>query len=413
MQRLFVFSMFILFSALLSAAGWPDYRGPAGDGISKAIDLPLAWSEEKNVAWKTPIHGRGWSSPVVLNAQVWLTTAPLDGSELFALCVDFETGKVLHDIKLFEVEEPKQVIRANTYASPSPVIEDGRVYVHFGEMGTACLDTKTGNVIWKRRDLRCTHLRGPGSSLFLFKDMIIATYDGTDVQYLVALDKKTGKTVWRTERSTDFGTIDGDLRKAYCTPIVIEVDGALQLISPGAKAAMAYDPSNGRELWKVRYSGFSNASRPVAADGLVYINTGFGRAQLWAVRPDGSGDVTDTHVAWKFKKRAPTKASPVVVGGLIFMPSDAHYALCLDAKTGETVWREKIEGQYWASPVSAEGRIYFFNHEGKTTVVNADREFKILAVNTLDDGFMASPAISGKSFILRTKTHLYRIEKAR
>lgn len=390
---------------------WPEFRGPTCDGQSRAANLPLTWGEDKNVTWKTAIHGRAWSTPVIMGNQIWLTTAPRKGNELFVLCVDLKTGRILKDIKLFDVADPKPVIESNTYASPSPVIEPGRVYVHFGSMGTACLDTQTGKTIWQRRDLPCTHLRGPGSSLFLFKDLLITTFDGTDVQYLAALDKKTGKTVWKTDRSTEFGDIDGDFRKAYATPMIFKINDRLQLISPGAKAAMAYDPLTGRELWKVRYAGFSNASRALMVNGLVLINTGFSRAQIWAVRPDGTGDVTDSHVAWKFTDRAPTKATPVVVDGLIFMPSDNNYAFCVEGKTGKTIWKEKLGGQYWASPIHAAGRIYFFNHRGQTTVVRASRTFEVLAVNQLDEGFMASPAITGDTLILRTKTHLYRIDE--
>ncbi len=410
------FIIAIVLSTSLAAAGenWPQFRGPTGDGQSNATDLPLTWSETENVVWKTAIHGRAHSSPVIWGDQVWLTTATRDGHEMFAVCVDRQSGKIVHDLNVFEnAEEDIQITHTlNSFASPTPLIEDGRVYVHFGTYGTMCLDTKTAQTVWTRRDLNCDHFRGPGSSAFVFGELLILHYDGIDVQYIVALEKTTGRTVWKTDRSTDFGTLDGDLRKAYTTPLVIEAAGRLQMISPGAQAGMAYDPLTGEELWKVRYpGGFSNVSRPLFAHGLVLLNTGLGKPQLWAVRPDGRGDVTDSHVVWKLRKGVPAKPTPVIVGDLIFMTSDSGIASCVEVKTGEVVWQQRIGGQHSASPIYADGRIYFFSHESAATVIEPGRRFEILAVNELDEGFMASPAVAGKALFLRTKTHLYRIEK--
>jgi outer membrane protein assembly factor BamB len=388
------------------ASVWPQFRGPAGDGHADAKDLPLTWSETSNIGWQTPIHGRGWSSPVVCGSQIWLTTATEDGHELFAVAADRATGRILHDLRIFHIERPQATHALNSYASPSPVIEEGRVYVHFGAHGTACLDTATGRTLWSRQDLACDHFRGPGSSPLLFEDLLILHFDGIDVQYLAALDKRTGRTVWKTDRSTDFGNADGDLRKAYSTPLLTEVGGRPQLISPGAKAAMAYDPHSGRELWKVRYDGFSNTVRPLAGHGLVFVNTGFGRTELWAIRPDGQGDVTESHVVWRANKSIPTKPSPVLVGDLLFMANDAGIFTCLEAKTGALVWQKRIGGQYSASPLYAAGRIYFFSHEGRTTVIAPEREWRVLAENQLDDGFMASPAVADGRLILRTKARL-------
>lgn len=401
-------------TGLAASAGenWPQFRGPGGDGQSDATGLPVTWSETENVKWKTPIHDRGWSSPVVFGDRIWMTTATKEGQEMFVVCVDLETGKILHDVLLFDDHEPEPINALNSYASPTPAVEAGRVYVHFGTYGTACLDTVTGKTLWTRRDLRCNHFRGPGSSPLLFGDLLYLHYDGFDVQYVVALDKRTGKTVWRTDRSTDFGRTGGDFRKAFCTPIVVEIGGRLQLISPGSKAAMAYDPRTGRELWKVRYGiGFSTTSRPLFTHGLVLINTGFGRPELWAVRSDGHGDVTDSHVEWKVTKGVPFKSSPVIVRDLIYMVNDSGIVSCVESTTGQLVWQKRIGGEYSASPIYADGRVYFFSHEDKATVIGPGRRFKLLAANKLDEGFMASPAVVGKALILRTKTHLYRIEK--
>lgn len=396
-----------------SVAGesWPQFRGPTGDGHAPGARVPLRWSETEGVVWKTPIHGRGWSSPVIWGGQIWMTTATEDGRAMFAVAVDRQTGKVLFDRKLFDVAEPDEIHALNSYASPTPVIEEGRVYVHFGTYGTSCLDTATGKTIWERRDLNCDHFRGPGSSPVLFEDLLILHFDGIDVQYLVGLDKKTGRTVWRTDRSTDFGNLDGDLRKAYCTPLIARTSSGLQMFSNGAQAGMAYDPRTGEELWKVCYpGGFSNASRPLYWHGLAFLNTGFGAPQLWAVRTDGRGDVTATHVAWRLTKGVPAKPSPVLVDDCLYMVNDSGIASCVAAETGKVVWSRRLGGEYSASPLFAEGRVYVFSHEGKTTVLRPGPECDVLAENTLDAGFMASPAVAGNALYLRTKTHLYRVE---
>ena len=404
------FSMGMLVSAVCMADVWPDFRGPTHDGMSDTNALPFTWSETENVAWKTAIPGRGWSSPVVWEDQIWITTAPEDGTELSAVCVSLETGEVLHHVKVFDNESPASVNGLNSYASCSPVIEEGSVYVHFGTFGTACLDTRTGEVLWRRRDLLCEHAEGPGSSPILHDQQLIITLDGEDAQFLVALDKETGETIWRRDRSTIFPP-ENDYRPAFSTPLIFETDGKKQMVSTGSKAAWSYDPDTGKELWEVRYAGWSNSPRPVAADGMVIINTGFVEPEFWAVRADGSGNVTESHVVWKVKDDVPTITSPLLIDGLLYFTASRSYVTCLDANTGEVVWRERIGGGFWASPVSALGRLYFFDDKGRATVLKAGRKFEKLALNTLDDGFMASPAIVGNALILRTKTHLYRIEE--
>lgn len=400
-----------LLSHAQAGENWPQFRGPAGNGASDAVGLPLRWSETENVKWKTAIHGRGWSSPVVWGNQIWMTTATDDGYEQYVVCVDRDSGKILHDIHLFHNDTLQITNPLNSYASPTPVVEQGRVYVHFGVYGTACLDTTDGQVLWTRRDILCDHFRGPGSSPVLVDDLLIFHMDGIDVQYVIALNKTTGETVWKTNRSTDFGDRDGDFRKAYTTPLLIEFGGRRQLISTGAVETMSYDPATGKEFWKVRHEGYSNAVRPVFALDMVFIDSGSGSQSIWAVRPDGDGDVTDTHVVWKLAKNVPMKPSFVLVDDLITMVNDSGVVSCVEAKTGKVVWQERLGGQYSASPIAAEGHIYLFSHDGPATVIAAGREYKSLAVNTLDDGFMASPAVVGKAIFLRTKTHLYRIEQ--
>jgi outer membrane protein assembly factor BamB len=413
----------LLFALVLSqplSAQWPQFRGPDGTGHSASTDLPLTWAEGKNVRWKTAVHGRAWSSPVILGNQVWMTTATPDGRELFAVALDRDSGKILFDLKLFDVATPQYAHPFNTYASPTPVIEPGRVYVTFGSPGTAAIDTKTGKVIWERRDFECNHFRGAGSSPILFGDLLLMHFDGSDHQFVVALDKRTGKTVWRTPRSIDFQDLgpdgkpkaDGDFRKGFATPQIVMVESRPVMVSVGSKAVYGYDPLTGKELWRVIERGSHSASsRPVAGHGLVFVPMGFDQAQLLAIRPDGQGDVAASHVAWRFGKGAPSKPSILLVGDVIYMVNDGGIVGAVEAKTGEMVWRGRVEGTYSASPLSAGGRLYLFNEDGKTTVLEAGRELKVLAENFLEDGFMSSPAVDGRALYLRTRTHVYRIEE--
>ena len=410
---------------LAAEENWPQFRGPDGQGHSAATGLPMHWSETENIVWKTPIHGSGWSSPVVWGDQIWLTTATEDGKELFAVCVDRQTGHVLHDLKVFEVAAPAATRVYNSYASPTPVIEAGRVYISFGSAGTACLDTADGHVIWQRRDLPCNHFRGAGSSPILFENLLFLHFDGFDYQYIVALNKQSGETVWKRDRDVDYGTGDGDMKKAFSTPLVIDVAGQLQLISPCSKATLAFDPHTGKDIWRVHYSSFSTAARPVYGGGLLFLNTGFGKADLLAVRPGGgasggdaksnevggSGDITATNVVWKQGKSIGSKPSALLVGDLLFVVHDSGVASCIEAKSGSVVWSKRLGGEYSASPIAAEGRVYFAGENGSTTVLRAGRDYEELAVNHLDDGFKSSPAVAGHSLILRTKTNLYRVEQ--
>ena len=391
---------------------WPRFRGPQATGRSDATGLPTTWSETKNIKWKTPLHDRGWSSPVVWGDQIWVTAATEDGKIDYAICVDKDSGRIVHDLKLWENENPSPLGNAlNGYASCTPVIEAGRVYVHFGSYGTACLDTATGKILWQRRDLPCEHYRGPGSSPILWENLVIFHMDGFDHQYIVALDKASGETVWKTERDVNYGTDNGDVMKAYSTPLVIEAAGKQQLISPTAKSAFSYDPRTGKEFWRVRYGSHSVATTPLFEHGLVYINTGFGKADLLAIRPDGAGDVTNSHVVWAAKKNIGSKPGQVIVDDLILNVHDSGVASCLDAKTGEELWIQRLGGEFSAALLYGDGKVYFCDHAGTTTVVKPAREYVELAQNKLDDGCMASPAVSSKALILRTRSALYRIEE--
>ncbi len=411
-------SVFMLFAAggLLCAPSraaladdWTEYRGPGGTGLAANSNPPVEWSESSHIRWKTAVPGKAWSSPVVLGEQIWLTNADEEGKRLSAVCIDKSTGRVLRDLLVFENEKPQFCYPFNSYASSTPTIEKGRIYAHYGSHGTACLDTQTGKTLWTRRDLPCDHYRGAGSSPVVFENLLLLQFDGFDVQYVIALDKRTGKTVWKRDREIDYQGADGDAKKAYGTPKIIEVDGRIQAVSSGAGATIAYDPRTGDELWRLRHGGMNTAARPLYADGLAYLFTGDGGMKLAAMHPEGRGDVTESGLAWKFDENVPSRTSPLIVDGLLFMVNEKGIATCLDAKTGKKVWTERLLGEFTSSLVSAGGRIYAFDQNGASFVFSAGREFKLLAENRLDDGCMATPAIVGDSLIVRTKTHLYCI----
>lgn len=401
---------------------WPQFRGPYGNGHAApdAKDLPLTWSETENVGWKLALPYEGHSSPVIMDNLLWLTAAMPDGSESHVLCVNLDRRQLVRDRLLFRNENPEPLgNNVNGYASPTPVLEGDRVYVHFGTYGTACLKAGNGDVVWERRDLPCRHYRGPGSSPILYGDLLYLTFDGVDQQYVTALNKHTGETVWTTPRSTHYDDLDdqglpkreGDFRKAYTTPTVIETPTGPQLISPGSMAAFAYDPASGAELWTVRMGGYTPAIRPIYGEGMVYLANGRGGAVFMAIRPDGKGDVTDTHIAWRIEGgQVPQEPSPILVDGLVYLVSNSGTATCIEAASGAVVWSERLGGNYVASPLYAEGRLYFFNTQGKTTVLKPGRTLDILATNQLDDGPMASPAAVGRTIYLRSKSHLYALQ---
>lgn len=401
-------------SCCLAGESWWQFLGPDGNGHAKWADLPVHWTDGKNVVWRTAIHDHGWSSPVVYGDQIWLTTATTDGHKLYAVCVDKNTGRVLHDRQVFDVAVPQKISDDNTYATPTPVIEQGRVFVHFGTYGTTCLDTRSAETIWSRRDLNCDHEAnaGPASSPTIIAGTLVFHVDGRDVQYIIALGKQTGETVWKTSRSYDYSTVPVHQRKAYGMPGIAPRDDGIQLISSVGQGVYAYDAS-GRELWRVRHKGWSIAPRPVAAYGLVFTIVDHDHPELWAIRHDGSGDVTESHVAWKETRSMPARSTPLLVDDLLYVVNRAGLITCLEAKTGALVWRERLDGKYSASPILAKDRIYLFDEDATCTILRPGRKFDVLAVNSLGrQPLRATPAVDGNALIVRTYDALYRIEAA-
>jgi outer membrane protein assembly factor BamB len=390
----------LLLLASLLLQNWPEFRGPTGQGHSDVRGLPLTWSETSHVTWKVPIPGRGRSSPSIQGDRIWLTTATEDGKSLRAIAVDRDTGRIVVDTEVFRLRDPGVINLKNSHASPTPVIEGDRVYVHFGAHGTAALDP-SGQVVWKTR-LEYSHgQHGPGGSPVLYEDLLIINCDGEDIQFVVALDKRTGKTRWKRFRSGF---------QAYSTPLVLRLPAGDQVVSPGAYRTVAYEPLTGAEIWSVRYGdGFSNVPRPVYGDGLVFLCTGFQEPSLLAVRVDGRKDVTKTHVAWTLKRSVPLTPSPLLVDGVLYLINDTGIATALDATTGKEHWRVRLGGNHSASPIYADGRIYFLSEEGETVVIAPGTEFRVLAKNQLDAQTLASLAVSAGSIFVRSQTHLYRL----
>lgn len=439
------FAFLLIVGTTLSLSGaetWPEFRGPGGDGVAAAENLPESFSESSNQVWKSDIPGRGWSSPVFDGTSLWLTTAEevfpteeerlaklrADGEEektfkarqvasrieLAVIQVDFENGEILRTVPLRSVDSPQTIHTLNSFASPTPVLSGGRLFAHFGTFGTYAIDTNSGEIVWKT-EIPLEHGVGPGSSPVVTEGLLILICDGVDRQFVTALDTKNGETVWTTDRP-EMRAASGDQKKSYNTPVVLTSrDGRDQLVCMGAQWLVSYEPATGKELWRLDHgSGFSVVPRPVFSEKhqLLFVSTGFGKPKLIAVRVDGSGDITDQgKIAWEEAKRIPAKPSPLLVGDELFVISDGGVVTCFNAATGEVHWTERVNGNYSASPLFADGKIYLANQEGTVSVLEPGRTFSLLSSNPFPGSFMASPIALGESLILRSDTSLYRFSQ--
>jgi len=412
-----VIHIFVQKTVMAQETNWTHFRGSNLDGISADSLLPLTWSDTTNVVWKTEIRGKGWSSPVVYGDQVWVTTATPDGKEMSGICVGFQTGKLLFDVLLFKQDSIYGKHSINTYATPTPCIEDGFVYLNFGSSGTACVRTADGTIVWKRDDYKVEHVQGTGSSPMIYKDFLILHYEGTDQQFIVALNKKTGATIWRADRPKEcYEALAPIGKKAYITPIIINVGGKDLLISNGAAVCIAYDVQTGTEVWRVVQGEDSTIAMPVYEDGVVFFYTSFVTpaegekyCELLAVDPKGSGDVTKTNVIWRVKSPMLQLLTPLIHDGIIYTVDSRNNLIAIDAKTGDTIYTKRLKNKYHASPVYAGGLVYFASVKGETLVLKAGRTPEIMAENQLPGEIYATPAIVQNSLIIRTESTLYRI----
>lgn len=412
--RLLACLLLLISFSPLSAEDWPQFRGPTGQGISTEKNLPTEWGPDKNVKWKTAIAGLGWSSPVVVKGKIYLTTAVPMGEgdspdqSLRAMCVDAKTGDIVWDEQVF-LEDGKTapgIHGKNSHASPTPVVVNDQLFVHFGHMGTACLDL-SGKPVWTNRDLPYRPVHGNGGSPVYVDGLLVFTADGASDPVVVALDGQTGELRWQYKRPP----LDGK-RFSFATPLVIEVAGQKQIVAPGAGSVSGLNPADGSEIWHVRYGdGYSVIPRPVFGQGLLFLSSGYDDAVAYAIRPDGHGDATETHIAWQTTKAAPHTPSMLCVEDEVYMVADNGAAACYNAKTGKQNWQQRLPGNYSASPVYADGKIYFVNEEGKGTVIAPGRKYKKLADNGFPETTYASYAISDGAIFVRTKENLYRVQE--
>lgn len=434
---------FVASTAAAQAADWPQFRGPDGEGHGDARNLPTRWSVDENVAWRTDLPGRGWSSPVILGDKIWLTAAEpvaLDdaarqaklakhpygeqefqthGAVQLSVCeVDARSGELLRTIDLATIDDPAPIHFANSYASPTPVTDGRTLYCHFGSLGTFAVSladaasSEPGPVRWKQRFV-IDEITGPGGSPVLWNELLIFASDGVDAQAVVALKKACGEVAWRTSRPP-LAKSDPKHRRAFSTPLVVRHAGEEQLIVPGAQWVVAYDPATGRERWRVSYGdGHATVPRPVFRQGLVYVCTGYPKPKLLAIDVTGRGDVTETHVRWTHDKQVPEISSPIIVDDAIYFVSAIGVATCLDARDGRLIWQHRLGGNYGASPLAADGKLYFTSQEGLTTVLRPGRQYEELARNELPRQTLASLAIWQDSLVIRTTASLFRIQNAK
>ena len=422
-----------LASSVSAEQNWPQWRGPDGQGHAAAKDVPLKWSESENVKWRREVPGRGYSSPVIWGTQVWVTTAVekaasedekakrlkantgdqpvtvLDSVSLRAICLDRDSGEIISDNELLNVKEPQWVHQLNSYASPTPVLEEGRLYAHFGAFGTACIDTSSGSLLWRNQETQIMHENGPGSTPVLWQDKLIFHCDGSDKQFVCALDKNTGKIVWKTNRSGEMHA-NPQQKKAYGTPLIVDMNGQPTAVSTGADWIYGYDPATGKELWTVAYGqlGFSMSPRPVAGLGMIFFSTSFGKPEVFGLKYEG---LKTPEIVWHSSKNGPNIPSPLLVGNELYTISDGGIFSCVDARTGTEHYRERVGGKFTSSPLLADGRIYVCSREGVTTVLKPGPKFEVLAQNKLDSAIMSSPAALDGALFVRTEKAMYRLGK--
>jgi outer membrane protein assembly factor BamB len=415
MLRPLLSCLFVLFVVITcNAADWPQFRGPTGDGHADAHNLPTTWDENTNIAWKTEIPGKGWSSPSLFHNRIYLTSAtPLDadnpdeGQSLRALCVDAASGKIVWSAQVFQQDAAAPNIHSkNSHASPTPLVSGDRIYVHFGHQGVACLDL-AGTILWVNRSHSYAPVHGNGGSPVLVDGLLVFSCDGADEPFVLALDAQTGLEKWKFARSSS-----AQKKFSFSTPTVIVVNGQKQLITPGSGVVNALDPVTGREIWQVRYGeGYSVIPRPIFGHGLLFVATGYNTPTVMAIRPDGLGDVTDTHVVWTVKSGAPHTPSLLLIGDELYMVADKGVAACLDARTGSEHWQKRLGGNYSSSPIFADGKIYIQSEEGPAIVLAPGVTFTKLADTGFHERNLSSYAVGDNALFIRTENHLWRVQQ--
>jgi outer membrane protein assembly factor BamB len=434
--KIYIFALLLLgFGAAGADAqeAWNQFRGPRGNGVApKGTVLTDTLDLETQVVWKTAVPGIGWSSPVIDSNRIWITSAVTElaspeeiqqklervqvpeiktvakSLQLYAICLDVELGVILHNRLLASIENPEIINPLNSYASPTPAIAQGNVVCHFGSYGTWCLDAQTGAEIWHRQYV-VDHSVGPGSSPVIFEDKVLLVCDGMDQQFVVCLDLETGEEVWRTARPP-VRTSNPEFKKSFSTPLIIEAAGKTQAVIPAAEWIASYDPRTGREIWRANHGdGYSIAPMPTYQSGMIVFSTGYGRPDFVGVDPTGEGDVTATHIRWR-AKNAPAMPSFVGHEGKVYTVTESGILTCLDAESGDIIAKSRLGGNYSASPILANRRLYFFSREGFASIFDCSPEFQQLARTNFANPIMASPAMIENDLIIRTRDFIYRIK---
>ena len=398
-----------------AAENWPEFRGPTGVGHSKTKGLPIKWDQGTNVKWKKRTIGKAWSSPIYYEGKLYLSTAisgfdaDAGDQSLRIFCRDAKTGEQLwnRELTYLDTEKTDNIQEKNSHASATPLTDGKHIYVHFGPPGTFAVDLD-GKLLWSNTSIKFKWVHGNGGSPIISGDLLVFTCDGGDRDFITALHRKNGEIAWQTDRPPFEGNTF-----SFATPLEIEHQGKKQIVCPGANFTSSYDPTTGKELWYVDTSHtWSIVTRPVFSKGLVFVNTGYGKPnELLAIKVNGSGNVTDTHIAWREKKATPHNPSGLIIGEELYTISDNGIATCFDGESGDVHWRERIGGNHSASPLYAEGRIYFQSEQGEGVGIAASKEFKELARNDLEERTLASYAVGDGALFIRTADHLYRVEK--
>ena len=412
-QFLFAFIASVFMVSIATADDWQIFRGPAGDGSSTLKNLPVEWAIDKNVTWKTDLPGEGWSSPVVYKGVVYLTAAIAQSKtdetsayDLTVFGINLDNGEVRWKKTVFvqPADAPRRH-QKNSHASPTPIVHDDELYVHFGHQGTACLSL-TGEVIWKTVSIEYKPVHGNGGTPVIVDDTIVFSVDGAATAKVIALDLSNGEVRWTFDRESN-----APRKFSFSTPALIEVDGKRQIVSPGSDVVHGLDAETGKMIWKVKYDGYSVIPKPVFRDGLVYVCTSYNTPWIYCIDPTGKGDITETHVRWSHQKQVPHTPSIIITEGRIYMVSDRGIGSCLDAKTGEVIWQERVGGNYSASPLLANGLIYMQSEQGDATVIEAGPEYKIVAKNTFGQRTLASYGVTDGTLLIRTSESLYCVQK--
>jgi outer membrane protein assembly factor BamB len=401
MRRL-VLAVALAVAGLAHAEDWPGWRGPRGDGTSGETGLPVRWSAGENVHWKAPVPGVGHSSPAVWGDRVFVTTCRDETKERLLLCYDRRDGKLLWE-RVVVTAPLEQKHKFNSHASATPATDGAHVWVSFfatPKAVAACYDVD-GNKVWEKSPGEFHSVHGYCSPPVLYKDMVILNEDQDDPSaFLVALDKATGAERWRVERPGI---------RSYCPPLIVAAAGRPQMVMSGANHVTSYDPDNGKQLWDIDGPTEQFVASFVFHDGLFFMTGGFPERHVLAIRPDGAGDVTQTHIAWRTRKGAGYVPSPVAWDHHIYLINDDGVATCWEAKSGKQCWQERLGRRHHASPIAADGRVYFTAEDGTTTVVKAGAAFEVVAKNTFGEECVASPAASRGNLFYRTANHLWCI----